>query len=153
VPDRLVIPSIGVDAPVLEKGLGPDLVMEAPDDAWTVAWYGFTALPGGGGNAVLSGHVDYAGVGPAVFWDLRRLAAGDVVEVMADDGTAYRYRVTQVDVFGSTSIPMDQVLAQTGADMVTIITCAGTFDPATREYDQRLVVRAERVPDGAVLRR
>lgn len=146
---RLVIPKIGVDAPVVEKGLRADLVMEAPDGPWDVAWYGFTAKPGQGGNAVFSGHVDYIGVGPAVFWDLHRLQPGDTVEVHWDAATAVQYRVITAAVYDEATAPVLQIIGPTEREAVTLITCAGDFNRQTGRYDQRLIVRAERVQDGA----
>ena len=34
--------------------------------------------------------------------------------------------------------------AKTGEEALTIVTCTGTFDPSTRNYSNRLVVRAVR---------
>ncbi len=142
---RIVIPKIGVDAKIVVKGIGPDGVMEVPDNAYDVAWYDFTARPGWGGNAVFSGHVDFRGVGPAVFWNLGKLEPEDIVEVRLEDGATYRYRVTGKGVFDAEDAPVDRIIGQTPVESVTLITCTGTFNVATRQYDKRLVVRAERV--------
>ncbi|HEY8490239.1 MAG TPA: class F sortase [Dehalococcoidia bacterium] len=147
-PTWLRIPVIGVDAPVVEKGLRADLVMESPDGPWEVAWYRFTARPGEGGNAVFSGHVDYVGVGPAVFWELGLLAPGDVVEVDLADGRTLRYQVVAIAVYDEATAPVPEIIGPTAREAVTLITCAGNFNRRTGRYDQRLVVRAERVPDG-----
>ena len=93
-PARIVIPRVGVDAPITTKGMSADGVMEPPDGPEDVAWYGFTARPGSGSNAVFSAHVDYHGYGPAVFADLKTLKKGDLVEVHTADGAVYRYEVT-----------------------------------------------------------
>lgn len=146
---RLVIPKIGVDAPVQVKGVDPDGVMQAPDGPWNVAWYDFSSKPGFGGNVVFSGHVDYRNVGPAVFWDLGDLQQDDVVEVRLEDGTVYRYRVVAKETFDASSAPIDRIVGPTPVESVTIITCAGTFDASTRQYDRRLVVRAERIAEAA----
>ena len=66
----VVIPWLGVQAPVEKKGIDSRNQMEAPDRPFDVAWYPFTARPGSGGNAVFAGHKDFAGIGPAVFWKL-----------------------------------------------------------------------------------
>ncbi len=142
---RILIPKIGVDAKIVVKGIGPDGVMEVPDNAYDVAWYDFTAHPGFGGNAVFSGHVDFRGVGPAVFWNLGKLEPNDLVEVRLEDGTTYRYKVTGKGAFDADDAPVDRIIGQTSVESVTLITCTGTFDVATRQYDKRLVVRAERI--------
>ena len=81
LPVRLVIPKIGIDAPVTVKGLDPSGAMQNPNGPEDVAWYDFTARPGQGGNTVFSGHLDYHDYGPAVFARLWEMTAGDLVEV------------------------------------------------------------------------
>ncbi len=144
-PVRLVIAAIDVDAPITVKGLLPDAVMDVPDGPEDVAWYSFTARPGARGNAVLSGHLDYHNYGTAVFWRLKDLQEGDVVEVRLDDGSILRYRVSLKVSYDARAAPVLEVLGPTSKEVVTLITCDGTFDSGTRSYSHRLVVRAERI--------
>lgn len=139
---RLRIPSIGVDADVIPMNLLPDGTMDSPPGPDPVAWYDFTGKPGLGGNAVFSGHVDYVGRGPAVFWDLRKLVEGDLIEVLLADGTRIEYRVTASQLYDVTTIPMGEVVAPTPTESVTLITCGGTFEAG--DYTHRLVLRAAR---------
>lgn len=142
---RIAIPKFGVDAPIVVKGVDADGVMESSNGAYDVAWYDFTAWPGTGGNAVFSGHVDYVGVGPAVFWHLKDLVQGDVVEVHLVDGAVYEYRVASKEQLYAGEIDVGEVTGRTEQEIITLITCAGTFDPSVGDYDQRLIVRAERI--------
>lgn len=141
---RLRIPSIGVDANVVTKGVDANGVMQVPNNAVDVAWYGFASRPGSGGNVVFSGHVDFHGVGPAVFWNLGKLNKGDRIDVALADGTTYHYSVIGKGVFDADTAPVDQIVGPTPAESVTLITCTGVFNAATRQYNERLVVRAER---------
>jgi len=143
--DRLVIPKIGVDAPVVTVGVDGQGIMQSPRTAFEVGWYDFTARPGTGGNAVFSGHVDFASVGAAVFWDLRELGPGDLVEVRLADGTAYQYLVVSSTSYTGDNAPIADIVGPTGKDTVTIITCTGTFNREVHQYSHRLVVRAERI--------
>ncbi len=139
---RLRIPRIGVDAPVQVKNI-KNGQMENPDGAANVAWYDFTAKPGlGAGNAVFSGHVDYVNVGKAVFWDLKKLVNGDIVEVVLQDGVIVSYTVSASQSYDVATIPMDQVLNSTSTESVTLITCGGQFSAGS--YNERLVLRATR---------
>src|SRR2546422_1825618 len=45
-PARLVVPSIGVDAPIVEVGLKPDGAMDSPHGPDPVGWYSFSPTPG-----------------------------------------------------------------------------------------------------------
>jgi LPXTG-site transpeptidase (sortase) family protein len=143
-PQQLMIPRIGVQAPIEDKGIDSDNQMEAPDKPFDVAWYPFTAKPGSGGNAVFAGHKDFAGVGPAVFWKLGQLSAGDTIQVTGDGQSQIQYQVTQTWDYTLSNIPMASVLAQGGGDQITLITCAGAYSQSAG-YDHRLVVRAKRV--------
>ena len=142
---RLIIKSIGVDAKVVVKGVGADGYMETPNNAYDVAWYDFASAPGGGGNVIFSGHVDYRGVGPAVFWSLGKLQESDLVEVDLEDGSKYEYRITGKGAFDEATAPIQQIIGPTPVESVTLITCTGVFHSSNHQYDQRLVVRGERV--------
>ena len=144
---RLVVDRVGIDAPVVVKGVDGAGVMQSPDNAYDTAWYDFSARPGFGGNAVFSGHVDYIRVGKAVFWPLKDLVEDDVIEVRLEDGTVYRYAVKSKIQYDAATAPVDQIVGPTPNETITLITCSGTFNSGTRQYDKRLVVRAERVPD------
>ncbi len=144
---RLVIAKAEIDAPVVIKGVDGQGVMQAPDNAYDTAWYDFSAPPGFGGNAVFAGHVDYIRVGPAVFWNIKDLEPGDLVQVRLQDGTTYKYAVISKRQYDAESAPVEQIVGATPSEMVTLITCGGTFNPSTHQYDKRLVVRAERMPE------
>jgi len=134
-----------VDAPVSVKGLRPDGFMETPNGPQDVAWYSFSARPGTSGNAVLSGHLDYHDYGAAVFWRLKELREGDEVEVRLADGSALRYRVFLRLSYDASVAPVPEIIGPTTKEVVTLITCGGTFDSDARQYSHRLVVRAERI--------
>ncbi len=144
VPVRLVVERIGVEAPVESKGVDSHNTMESPDHPFDVAWYRFTAQPGSGSNAVFAGHKDYWGVGPAIFWHLSDLHAGDLIDVVSSVRTEARYQVSQVWNYPLTVIPMETVLAPSKQDQITLMTCSGAFHQGGG-YDHRLVVRATRV--------
>ena len=144
---RIIIPNAKVDAPLVMLGIDENGVMESTKNAYDVAWYDFSARPGAGGNAVFSGHVDYHNVGAAVFWNLRDLQPGDLVEVQLADGASYKYTVSALKCWPLTEAPISQIVGPTASEVATLITCCGTFDSSTRQYDSRLVVRADRVLD------
>lgn len=149
----LSIPKFGVEGSVITLGLDENRVMEAPDGPWDIAWYDFTAHPGTGSNAVFSAHVDWYNIGPgggpggAVFWNLQNLQQGDLIEVKLNDGTLYQYSVVtkrQVDP----SNDFSPIVGPTEAEMITLITCGGSFNTTVAgHYNARIVVQAERVTD------
>lgn len=140
MPARLTIPAIGVDAAVEQVGQTADGAMATPGNPWNVAWYGPGTRPGMLGNAVMAGHVDYAGIGPVVFWNLRTLAPGAEVWVTADDGARRRFIVRAVETYPADSAPLERIFGATSEVNLNLISCIGDFDPASRSYDRRIVV-------------
>jgi LPXTG-site transpeptidase (sortase) family protein len=147
---RLVVPSLDIDAPIVTLGVDATGTMEAPDNPTDVAWYDFSARPGEPGNVVLAGHLDYVNYGPAVFYHLKDAKAGDEIELVLVDGTTARYRVDDVTAYDDATAPVQQIVGPTDGEVVTLITCGGSFDQVSREYDKRVVLRAERINDTAV---
>lgn len=147
-PYTMIIPKIGVNAPVQTYGLDSEQVPEVPTGANArdvVAWYNFSARPGIGSNAVFAGHVTWFGA--AVFYNLTSLAAGDQIMLKADDGTELTYKISDVFDVSASDPNSTQVMHATPTDTLTIITCSGDFtntgDPVFGgEYDRRHVVKA-----------
>jgi LPXTG-site transpeptidase (sortase) family protein len=148
---RMIIDSIGVDAPVATYGLDENdipIVPTGPDAAQIVAWYDFSAQPGTGGNSVFAGHVTWFGNG--VFLKLDTIQAGDTIRLLDDKGGEVVYRVTANQSLAPDDPEAVKTMYPTDRDMVTIITCGGTFydtnDPvAGGDYTQRIVIKAELV--------
>ena len=146
---RIAIGKIGVDAPVDVYGLDDKGVPEVPlgsDAAEVVAWYNFSARPGTGSNAVFAGHVTWNG--RAVFYDLQTLQPGDVIELVGAEGTRLTYVVSANFAVDPNDADSLQVMQPTDTDVITLITCGGTFfetgDPvAGGDYTLRVIVRAE----------
>ncbi len=148
--ESLAIPKFGVRASIVVLGVDNDGVMETPAGPTNVAWYSFSAQPGypadeEGGNAVFSGHVDYYNYGPAVFWHVKDLSQGDIIELRHLDGTVYRYGVISRNQYSAASAPIAEIVGNTPTEVVTLITCGGIFDPSVGEYNDRIVVRAQRI--------
>lgn len=142
-PVRIRIERLGVDADLVTLGIDNNGNMAAPDEPELVGWYDFTAKPGAGsGNAVLAGHRDWGGYGPAIFWELADLEHGDTIEVELRDGAVVTYRVTAAHTYPVEGLDMREILARTENETLTLITCAGDF--LNNDYTDRHVVRAVR---------
>lgn len=155
---RIRIPGLGIDAPIGVRAVPGSLQMPAPSGPSDVLLYDFSVapqfggLPGDGGNAVFSGHVDYSYklpyananyTGLGVFALLRTAQpSSDQVQVTLD-GRTTTYTVQWVRTLSAHSGNWGDVLAHdVGGEAITIVTCDGTFNPATLEYSDRTVLRA-----------
>jgi len=142
-PVGLSIPVIDVEAPIEGYGVDPDSgLMAVPDNVTDVAWYEHGPRPGDPGSAVLAAHVDLAGQGPGVFFDIRDLEPGDLVEVRFDDGSRRDFEVTATATYPKVELPLDAVFSRSGPAVLTLITCGGVFDPDSSRYDSNVVVYA-----------
>jgi hypothetical protein len=140
-PTGLYLPELGVDAFVEPIGIVGG-VMQTPVEPMNVGWYQDHARPGDQNTIVMSGHVDWYTIGPAVFYTLPSAQPGMVFYVMAGDGAAATYEC--MDSYPlSAGASADNLLRGTAVDSLTLITCTGNF--ADGHYDQRQIVYAERI--------
>ncbi len=153
VPIAISIPDANVDAEV-EKNKIVDGQMLDPSGPWVVSWYQETAKAGDTvdyRNMVLSGHVDYWGVGPSVFQSVGNLSQGSQISITGENGDVYTYEVEKVEVVPAqpTSEQLQGIVGQSKTPVLTIITCGGDFDYAKGEYLSRTIVRANLVSTAA----
>jgi len=131
LPNRLLIPTIKADMPVVELG------WSAKKDAngaifseWDVAdfaagWHKNSSLPGESGNIVLSGHNNVKG---AVFRELDQLKRGDKLQLLAG-GLEYTYTVEEVLIVPETHATDEQrrenanYIKETPDDRLTLVSC------------------------------
>ncbi|HEY7268193.1 MAG TPA: class F sortase [Dehalococcoidia bacterium] len=149
--DEMVITRLGIDGYISSSYVDPgNGQMGDPGGPYDILWYDFSGFdglggaPGAGGNAVFAGHVDYHPHIEAIFWTLRQAAAGDIIDYYKANGQHLQYQV-QWNIDAQPDADFTDYVAQTGQDIMTIITCDGVFNPDTRHYDHRSVVRAVRI--------
>ncbi|WP_052390137.1 class F sortase [Streptomyces sp. NRRL B-24484] len=142
-PVRLLIPRIGVDAPVGPVGLNGDGTVEVPplDRPDRVGWYRDSAAPGLPGPAVLLGHYRTR-KGAAVFLQLPKLRPGDTVQVRREDGRTVSYRVRAIRQFAKSAFPTELVYGATADAQLRLVTCGGTIGH-DGHYSDNIVVLAD----------
>jgi hypothetical protein len=141
VPVRVRIPAAGVDSVLERLGRAPDGTIALPSRPERAGWYTGAARPGQPGPAVIIGHVDWDH-GPAVFFRLDELRPGDRVYVDRADGSTARFRVTGKTQVAKVRFPTDLVYAPTLEASLRLVTCGGSFDYATRNYRDNVIVFA-----------
>lgn len=141
-PVRVRVPALRVDAPVTAVGLDAEGWIEAPppEDGRTTGWFTGAVTPGERGTAVVVGHVDTPR-GRAVFHGLGALTPGHRVEILRRDGRTAVFTVHGVEVVPKDGFPAARVYGDTGVPELRLITCGGTFTPATG-YTGNVVVSA-----------
>ncbi|MCM2392204.1 class F sortase [Streptomyces albipurpureus] len=144
-PQRVDIPSIGVAAPVVPRGLDSAGAIDPPPyaTAQTVGWYGAGTQPGAPGASLLVGHVDTK-TEPAAFYGLSTARPGQQVRVTRADGSVAEFTIDDVQVFERDGFDAQKAYGprQGGRAELRLITCGGTFDKTTDSYTANVVVSA-----------
>lgn len=143
VPRRLLIPRLGVRAPIDPVGVGADGQTEIPQDDTRVGWYRFSPEPGTGrGSAVIVGHIDANSQGLGVLAALSRVAEGDHVVVERADGSTVRYAIISRRTVAKSALAASGAFRVDGRPVLTLITCAGPYRRDHGGYQNNLVVQA-----------
>jgi sortase family protein len=139
-PTRLRVKAIGIDSALDSLHLGADGALIPPKGYTKAGWYADGTAPGDRGPAVIAGHVD-SKRGPAVFYKLRELEAGDKIEVVRG-GRTVRFTVVSTAWYPKAKFPAAKVYGPTPDRQLRLITCGGVFDRSLRSYTDNLVVYA-----------
>jgi LPXTG-site transpeptidase (sortase) family protein len=140
-PVRIVIPAIGVSAPVIPLHLNPNGTLQVPKSFSQTGWFVGGPEPGENGAAVIVGHVDSKS-GPAVFWRLRALRRGDKIKVVLKTRSIVRFVVQSTRKVPKQHFPTKLVYGPTKGPTLRLITCDGRFDRSTGHYVDNYVVFA-----------
>ncbi|GAA3092642.1 hypothetical protein GCM10017562_74940 [Streptomyces roseofulvus] len=146
-PRELVIPRLGLRAPIDRVGVADDGQMEVPKDPDRVGWYRYSPAPGADrGSSVVVGHVDAKGLGLGVLYGLTEVRKGDRVRVVRDDGTTLTYEITARRTLTKAALVRSAVFDRDGPALLNLVTCAGPYLPDKGGYQNNLVVTAAEVP-------
>lgn len=154
-PERIVIPSLGVDTDVREvdaitSQIGNQWFENWQTVAYAAGFHNSSALLGQAGNTVISGHNNIDG---AVFQDLYQLQPGEVVQLYAD-GYRYDYIVEDQFILREQGVPLEQRVQNatwiraTVDERITLVSC---WPPTGNEYRVIVVAKplSQMVGDGA----
>lgn len=141
-PLLLNIPSINVNSPIEPVGITDSGDLATPEKSpWTDAgWYSGGITPGARGSAVIDGHLDRPGGGPATFWLLRDIKVGDSVMVTMASGKTLTFHVTHTALYPPQNAPLQGIFGDTGGNYLNLITCAGDWIPSQGQTTLRMVV-------------
>ncbi len=138
-PTELKIPALSLTVSLSTLGLNADGTVQVPTDAQQPGWYRLGPSPGEIGSAVILGHVD-SYKGPGVFFNLRSLVEGNVIEVTLADGVTAKFEVNSVATYLKSQFPSQAVYTSDGHSALQLVTCGGTFDTKTGHYLSNIVV-------------
>jgi sortase A len=141
-PKYLAISAIGISQTrIIQLGLTKDDQVAVPDNIYDTGWYNGSAKPGQSGAMFIYGHVS-SWTANGVFYNLKKLVAGDQVTVTRGDNTTYTYQVVSTKIYPYNNVDMQAVLSPIEADKpgLNLMTCTGQVIKGTSDFNQRLVV-------------
>ena len=87
------------------------------------------------------GHVDsYSG--PSVFFSIKNLLPGDLIDVAQADGTVAAFVVDGVQKVAKVLFPASAVYGNVPYPSLRLVTCGGPFDAGQGQYLDNIVVYA-----------
>ncbi|MBC7707871.1 class F sortase [Polaromonas sp.] len=146
LPRQIIIPKLYVYSRVRPMGVNTKNELQAPGNIFDAGWYNASAKPGAGagsGAMVIDGHV-HGPTLPGVFANLKKLVAGDTIQVVRGDGKTFTYTVVKLQNVDAANLDIGSALtsAVPGQPALNLITCGGPYDKATGDYTQRTIVYA-----------
>ncbi len=125
-PVLLRIPALRLAAPVGPLGLNPDDTVQVPKESLTArGGTGLGPSPGEMGSAVILGHVD-SKTGPAVFYRLSSLRAGNKIAVTLADGVVANFQVDRVRfTYPNEKVPDPRGVRLGRSPTLDLVTCGG----------------------------
>lgn len=146
---RLRVPSLHVDARVVDVGVRSDRQLRIPADPQVLGRWAGGAEPGEPyGSVVVAGHVDNRHETGALF-RLRSLRPGNTIVAVGADHRTRTYRVSAVrEVAKQQLVTRLEPFRQDVAARLVLVTCGGAFDPVKRSYADNIVVFAVPIATG-----
>lgn len=138
VPVGIDIARLGVRSGLERLARDSHSVLQPPRDFDLAGWYADGPQPGELGPAVIAGHVD-SRTGPAVFYRLAELKAGDRVTVRRQDGSVLAFAITRVEQYPKAHFPTASVYGPAPGPELRLITCGGSFDRSAGHYRDNIV--------------
>lgn len=141
-PTVLHLPTLNITAHI-DPVDSTDGVLQVPDDVSRVGWWQHSADAGStAGSTVIDGHIDSAVTGEGALFNLADLAPGDPLSVTTSVGSTIHYQVQARRVYVKEDGLPAELFSQQGPARLVIISCGGTFDKATRSYEENVAVFA-----------
>lgn len=140
-PQVVSVPRLAILAKVEAVAMTKASDVDAPHRVDEVAWYSRGHRPGDRGRAEIFGHLDSICC-PAIFYHLRELQPGDLVQVQYKTEKPLTFRVQWQHTYLRTHMPLAFMYGPTTDHGLMLVTCAGLFHRDGTGYDHRLMVYA-----------
>jgi hypothetical protein len=148
-PIALVLPDMGIEAPVVATGMDDGGTIAVPDDVLVTAWFdGSRRLGAPHGSTVIVGHRDSATQGSGALYAIEEVPLGAPLTVTDRSGRPHSFVVDSVEFVDKDDLPAEapRIFTHRGPHRLVLITCGGEFDEGARSYLSNVVVTALPAP-------
>ena len=142
--NRLTIPTLGINAPIINVGVDSTGNLDTPKTLYQVARDTSGANYGQNGTVIIDGHSGSPNQ-LGIFKHLSSLPVGAFIGVNLVNGHSYTYQVTSSAVYDLSHTTAVKLFTQTTTPTMNIISCIGTWNPKTDQFSQRWIVTAKLV--------
>ncbi len=149
---RIIIPSIQVNAVIESVGLTPVGAVDVPKGPKETAWFNLAPYPGEMGNSIIVGHSGWKDGIPAVFDELHRVSVGDKIYVENIlDGSRSTFVVREIRIYNQQEDASRVFVSSDGGAHLNLITCTGLWSHAQQGRLDRLVIFSDKVENEDVV--
>ncbi len=144
-PKSIDLPTIQASGFIQQVDITKTNAVGSPDNVLMAGWFTRSVTPGDAGLSIIDGHVQ-GKYQPGVFKRLASLKADDTFTVTFGDNSVRKFKVVSVRNYAAQDAAKP-LFAQAPdiTQQLNLITCAGKFDSARNQYDDRTIVVAVRL--------
>ncbi len=139
VPERLLVPALEIDAPLVPESVDGDGALGLPEDPARLAWWRGVRAGAGAGSVLVAGHLDMAGYGWGPMARIVDLRPGDRAVLTGPDGADATYVLRGVTTLSKESLADAGFFGSGGPERLVLVTCGGEYDPDLRSWDSNVV--------------
>ena len=148
VPQRLLVESLDIDAPLTATVVDADGALVPPEDPAQLAWWRGVRPGEGAGSVLVAGHLDSRRYGRGPLARIVRLEPGDRAVITGPDSARATYVVRGAETFDKEALPAAELFSTGGPERLVLVSCGGTYDHDRGGWDSNVVAVLDPVPTG-----
>ncbi len=146
VPRRLLVRSLGIDAPLIDTVVDGDGALVPPEDPAELAWWRGVRPGEGAGSVLVAGHLDMYSYGQGPLARIVDLHPADRAVLTGASGVKATYVLRGVITIDKDALPAAELFGTGGPERLVLVTCGGTYDRDRRSWDSNVVAILDPVP-------
>lgn len=145
-PERLLVKTLDVDAPLVTTLVDTDGAFVPPEDPAQLGWWRGVRPREGEGSVVVAGHIDSRRFGQGPLARIVELRPGDRAALIGPGGASAEYVVRGIQTFPKESFPASELFGTDGSERLVLVTCGGTYDRERGGWDSNVVAVLDPAP-------